>query len=372
VRRVGRRPIGDDVLDPEMAVAVGDTLELAIKGALDVLGAREDEVDVEILEEGRRGFLGLGRLRPYRVRVTWREDDEETIEEELTEEESEVRRRAESSLRRKRGDEAARAPEPRTRELRPTRTAGRESTARVRADRDQRAEPIEPVERAQRSEPSGRREDRPRGRGERSRRSSAPARAELEERPARARPAPIVERREERPLAPRQPSYDEPRPPAARPVDDQPLLERARIAAEQILGDMGMEVRVVAREVDGDVWVDVESDVDDALLIGRRGETRNAIQYIVQRVLGPRAEAAGSVIVDVNGFWERRMAHLAEESRALADQVAADGREMRTEPLTAQERRVVHRALADDGRVRTESHGEGDVKRVSILPSSAR
>ena len=153
---------------------------------------------------------------------------------------------------------------------------------------------------------------------------------------------------------------------------DGTLLERARVTTSQLLSDMGMEARVTARESEGDIWVAVESDVDDALLIGRRGETRNALQYIVQRLLGPRAEAAGSVIVDVNGYWERRMAGLAEEARALADEVAGDGRERRTEPLTAQERRVVHRALSEDGRVRTESLGDGEIKRVAIVAGASR
>jgi spoIIIJ-associated protein len=102
--------------------------------------------------------------------------------------------------------------------------------------------------------------------------------------------------------------------------------------------EMGMEASVSAREHEGDVWIDVESDVDDALLIGRRGETRNAIQHIVQRLIGPRAEMAGSVIVDVNSYWQRRMARLADEARSLAEEAVATGREQRTEPLNAQER----------------------------------
>ena len=67
------------VSEPEYAESIGNTLEDAIEKALNVLGARDDEVDVEILEEGKRGFLGFGIRRPFRVRLSWREDTTQEI-----------------------------------------------------------------------------------------------------------------------------------------------------------------------------------------------------------------------------------------------------------------------------------------------------
>jgi len=60
--------------EPEYAESIGDSLDLAIRQAVDILGAREDEVDVEVLQEGRRGFLWFSPKRPFRVRVTWQAD----------------------------------------------------------------------------------------------------------------------------------------------------------------------------------------------------------------------------------------------------------------------------------------------------------
>jgi len=79
-------PGEEDLGEPEVAEAVGDTLEQAIESALEILGAREDEVEIEVLQIGQRGFLGMGKRRPFRVRVTWSDDqDEEVIEEEISE-----------------------------------------------------------------------------------------------------------------------------------------------------------------------------------------------------------------------------------------------------------------------------------------------
>jgi len=60
--------------EPEYAESIGDSLDSAIRQAVDILGAREDEVDVEVLEEGKRGFLWFSPKRPFRVRVTWQAD----------------------------------------------------------------------------------------------------------------------------------------------------------------------------------------------------------------------------------------------------------------------------------------------------------
>src|SRR5262245_6038462 len=76
----------EEVADLEFAEALGPTVDQAIQNAIEILGAREDEVEIEILDEGARPFLGIGRAKPFRVRVSWREDlDEEVFEEEIPE-----------------------------------------------------------------------------------------------------------------------------------------------------------------------------------------------------------------------------------------------------------------------------------------------
>ena len=81
-RRRGEKPSASTMArmragtsEPEYAESIGDSLDIAIRQAVDILGAREDEVDVEVLEEGKRGFLWFSPKRPFRVRVTWQADE---------------------------------------------------------------------------------------------------------------------------------------------------------------------------------------------------------------------------------------------------------------------------------------------------------
>jgi spoIIIJ-associated protein len=115
-----------------------------------------------------------------------------------------------------------------------------------------------------------------------------------------------------------------------------------------------------------EVLVAIESTVDDAILTGRRGETRMAIQAVLSRLVNPRRGAAAHVMVDVNGYWQKRRDTLLAEARDLADQAVSSGDEMVTGAMAAEERRLVHRVLAEDPRVATESFGDGALKRISI------
>lgn len=136
-----------------------------------------------------------------------------------------------------------------------------------------------------------------------------------------------------------------------------------------ILERMGMAADVQAEPGADEIRILVTSQEDDALLIGRRGDTRSALQLIVNRIVGRRYGERPAVVVDVNDFWARRVQRLARDARELAARVVETGREATSEPLEPQERRVLHRTLADHPSVTTESIGEGSVKRVVVRPS---
>src|SRR5688572_21412674 len=149
-------------------------------------------------------------------------------------------------------------------------------------------------------------------------------------------------------------------------IVDETFLEKVRTEARTILDGMGMEADLEVTGSGDEVLVAIESTVDDAILTGRRGETRMAIQAVLSRLVNPRRGAAAHVMVDVNGYWQKRRDSLLDQARDLAEQAVARGDEMVTGPLAAEERRLVHRVLADDPRVATESFGEGALKRISI------
>ena len=112
----------------------------------------------------------------------------------------------------------------------------------------------------------------------------------------------------------------------------------------------------------------IVGDEDFGRLIGRQGETLRAFGYLVNLMLGRRLGRPCRVIVDVNGYRQRRADQLAELAATLADEVRATQEPITLEAMPANERRLVHVALADDEDVRTYSIGEGDERRVVISP----
>ena len=107
---------------------------------------------------------------------------------------------------------------------------------------------------------------------------------------------------------------------------------------------------------------------DAGLLIGRSGETLRALQLVVNLVVAQKHPGGGPIIVDVERYRERRADVLRRLAMRIADKVATSGKPFTLEPMPPYERRLIHITLADDTRVTTESLGEGEERKVSILP----
>ena len=424
--RPPKKSLGAGVSEPEYAESVGNTLEEAIEKALEVLDAREDEVDVEVLEEIKRGFLGIGVRRPYRVRVTWRADSTREI---LVEDDSLGARAIEFSRDEPVLDEPRRQDRRRREPRRDDRRRGGSEARGSGRDRDDRRDDRESGRRRDSRESSRGRDSRESGRGRDSRESgrrrdtrdssrgrdtrekgrdreareqspNRESRVHAEdrsdtrrergsrrssdrrrERPRRREDEPVVEQIRE----PEIEAAPEPTPPPAAPEPvtvareepavasasetDPELVEEAREATLELIDHLGLEAVVEASaEEDGEIRIDLTSETDEGLLIGKHGETRGALQHVVGRVLSRRRETNVPVILDVAGYWSRRVEKLIQESLRTADRVVERDRELKTELLSPQERRVVHRALLEDDRIATESIGRGLFKRVLVRP----
>lgn len=118
---------------------------------------------------------------------------------------------------------------------------------------------------------------------------------------------------------------------------------------------------------DGEVGalIDIQGE-DSGLLIGKRGETLQALQLLVNLILGDRQSHA-LVIIDVEFYRERRSRSLQALAMRVAERVAATGRPITLEPMPAAERRVIHLALADHPDVTTESTGDGQQRKVTVM-----
>ena len=110
---------------------------------------------------------------------------------------------------------------------------------------------------------------------------------------------------------------------------------------------------------------EIEGD-DSGLLIGRRGETLRALQFIVKFIVSKRLETNANLMVDVEGYQERRYLALTNLAQRVAQRVASTGRSVTLEPMPPNERRIVHMALADHPRVMTESMGFGPDRKVVV------
>lgn len=160
-------------------------------------------------------------------------------------------------------------------------------------------------------------------------------------------------------------------------VDEVPeeIENVAKEALEALLTRMGVGAAVTSQikppaeggeEAPDVVTLDVTGD-DLGILIGRRGQTLAALQYIVRLIVTHQAKARVPVVVDVEGYKQRRYGALQALAWRMAEQVKERKKSFALEPMLAYERRIIHLALADDPDVTTESVGEGEARKVVIM-----
>jgi len=143
--------------------------------------------------------------------------------------------------------------------------------------------------------------------------------------------------------------------------------EKVRTVVMGLMERMGLNTKVSVESADQMVNVRIDSAGSDGLLIGRRGDTLSAIQHLVTRMVNKDNACRIQVIVDVGGYKKRRESQLENLAKSLASKVETSGHQVLTEPLNAAERRVIHITLSDNPAVRTETLGEGLMKKVAVV-----
>jgi spoIIIJ-associated protein len=107
---------------------------------------------------------------------------------------------------------------------------------------------------------------------------------------------------------------------------------------------------------------------DLSILIGPKAETLNALQYITHLIVGKELGRSVPLVVDVEGYRERRALQIRRLARRMAEQAVKSGRRQALEPMPANERRLVHIELRENPDVTTESVGEDPRRKVTIIP----
>jgi len=169
--------------------------------------------------------------------------------------------------------------------------------------------------------------------------------------------------------------------PAAPATSDEEVLRLAQQTLQEMLDKLQVKAAVTALRAEAADAQDEEEgpplvlDVrgnDLGVLIGRRGETLGALQYLTRLVVSNKAGRSVNLIVDVEGYKARRAQQLRQLALRMAERVATTHKPVVLEPMPASERRIIHLALRDHPVVTTESVGRDEARKVTIILKSRR
>ena len=300
--------------------ATGKTREEAIDAGLAELNLTIGEVTVEDIEEGSKGLFGLFGSRPWRVRVTAIEEEKTALDTHSLFADS-LDTPSEKKQRRQ-PDEKKPAP------------------------KKEKAEKVEKVEKAEK-----------------------PAAEKKEEKqPAEKKPA--AKKQAKKPAEKKAPAEKKPVVPAEQ-KDPATAAGRAQAFLQELTQLMGVEVSVdVNTDEEGNVRVNMQGDAQ-GILIGRRGETLDALQYLTSLQVNKGRGEYIRVTLDTEGYRARREEALIRLANRMANRAVKTGRRVSMEPMNPYERRILHSALQGNPAVTTHSEGEEPNRHVVITVNKA-
>ena len=317
------------------------TIEEAISAGLEALGASISDVTVDIIDEGSKGLFGLFGSRQAKVRLTMKETEEDIMAS-LTE----------NKPAEKKPEKPARKPE-----------APKAAEARSAEPRPERAEKLARSEKPEKTEKA----EKP-ARQEKKAESDAPRPPKQ----PRAPKQPKAEKpeQEKKPLPPKAPAKPIEKPVVTMLENDQVAPDSAAGKAQSFLKElthlMGVEVDVaVGSDAEGNVFVKMTGDTL-GILIGRRGETLDALQYLTSLKINRGQESYTRVTLDTENYRAKREDTLVRLANRMANRAVKTGRKVSLEPMNPYERRIIHSALQGNEAVDTHSEGEEPNRHVVI------
>ena len=149
-------------------------------------------------------------------------------------------------------------------------------------------------------------------------------------------------------------------------LPDQPA-ERVRVVLERILEELGMEASVAVEEAEEEIHADIEGE-DVGLLIGRHGQTIDAIQLICYQAAFRGKQDRKRVSVDAAGYRRRQGESLRRRADLAAEDATSHGQAVEMDPMSSNDRRVVHEHLRDRPEIETYSEGDEPNRYVVVAP----
>lgn len=145
-------------------------------------------------------------------------------------------------------------------------------------------------------------------------------------------------------------------------------LEFAKLRLEELVAYFGVNVRAAADVTDDGIELNLGSTPDSPRLIGHRGETLRALEYLTNQIVKAHDPDTPRIMVDIAGYKQARRQSLEEVAREVAARVKESGTEEELKPMNPADRRIVHMALREIDGVQTESRGDGHDRRIVVLP----
>jgi spoIIIJ-associated protein len=138
---------------------------------------------------------------------------------------------------------------------------------------------------------------------------------------------------------------------------------------EEIVDGLGLEASIDVDEQEGLLTGRLEGE-DVGLFIGRHGQTIDAVQHLAQRIVFPEGPSSVRVVIDANGYRERRAEALRADADEAAEEALRTGQPVELDPLPPSERRIVHEYLRERGEVSTHSEGNEPERYLVVTPPS--
>jgi spoIIIJ-associated protein len=144
-------------------------------------------------------------------------------------------------------------------------------------------------------------------------------------------------------------------------------IEIAKQLTKGLLERMGAKAEVEGFLKEGNLYLDIKGD-QEGILIGKHGRTLESLQMLINRMVNKRLKNTLRVVLDIDEYRKRRGDSIAQMAIRLGDKAKRTGHSQTVGPFNANDRRIIHLTLKEDPSLKTESLGEGELKKVKITP----
>ena len=363
--------------------STGKTYEEALENGLQALGATISDVDITVLEEGSKGLFGLFGSRPYKIRLTLKTIEDDPLADLFKKEEPKKAPRQEKKAEPKPEKKAEKKPE-----VKAEAAKAEEKAEEKKEDRPARPAPVQRKAKAPKVEkPAVEAEEAADEAAEETEAESVEGEVVVKKSRSRSRnrrrskknngenkAAENTESAEEvkeakKPLPPKEVK------PIVKPVitmipadqvDPESAAGKAKAFLTELTGLMGVNVEIeVGNDEEGNVFAQMTGDTL-GILIGRRGETLDAVQYLTSLKVNRGQESYTRVTIDTENYRAKREDTLIRLANRMANRAVKTGRKVSMEPMNPYERRIIHSALQANEAVDTHSEGEEPNRHVVI------